>query len=253
MRLRIVGSSPATPRPGSACSCYLVQTGDAAILLDLGCGALGKLQLTTSYTNLDAIVVSHMHADHFFDLVPLRYGLKYGGKPRAERMPLWLPRGGRETLDGLRKIIGRDDNVDFFDRVFAIREYDPNKTLTIGSVRLTFCATRHYVDAFSIRADYGNRSLTYSADTAPSDRVADHARDSALFLCEASLGLGTEKGERGHMSASEAGDMAHRANAERLVLTHYPATVAPEALVAAARDEFLGSVECAVDGLELTV
>ncbi len=82
------------PRPGSACSSYLVQTENAAVLLDLGSGALGKLQLAIDYARLDAIVISHMHADHFLDLVPLRYGLKYGEPPRAERIPLWLPPGG---------------------------------------------------------------------------------------------------------------------------------------------------------------
>jgi ribonuclease BN (tRNA processing enzyme) len=205
------------------------------------------------YADLDAIVVSHMHADHFFDLVPLRYGLKYGPKLVAERLGLWLPPGGRATLEELRRVIGRDDDLDFFEAIFAIREYDPAEPLTIGGVRLSFCATRHYVDAFSIRADYDGRIFTYSADTAPSEAVAEHARDSSLFLCESSLGLGTEKGPRGHMSASEAGDMASRANAERLVLTHYPAAAAPEALVAAAKKIFSGPVECAVDGLELVV
>lgn len=204
------------------------------------------------YADLDAIVISHMHADHFFDLVPLRYGLKYGAKP-AERMALWLPPGGRATLEELRRVIGLDDDVDFFDTVFAIREYDPTEPLDIGGVRLRFCATRHYVDAFSIRADCDERIFTYSADTAPSEAVAQHARGSALFLCETSLGLGTEEGPRGHMSASEAGEMASRANAERLVLTHYPAAAAPEALVAAAKKIFSGPVECAVDGLELVV
>ncbi len=205
------------------------------------------------YANLDAIVVSHMHADHFFDLVPLRYGLKHGAKPSAERMPLWLPRGGSETLEGLRRIAGRDDDVEFFEAVFAIREYEPAEALEIGGARLTFCPTRHYVDAFAIRADCDGRSFTYSADTAPSDAVAEHARGSALFLCETALGLGTERGERGHMSATEAGEMASRANVERLVLTHYPAAARPQALVDAAKATFSGPVECAVDGLELIV
>jgi len=204
------------------------------------------------YAELDAIVVSHMHADHFFDLVPLRYGLKYGAKP-AERMALWLPPGGRATLEELRRVIGRDDDLDFFEAIFAIREYDPAEPLDIGGMRLRFCATRHYVDAFSIRADYDGRIFTYSADTAPSDAVAEHARGSALFLCETSLGLRTEKEPRGHMSASEAGEMASRAGAGQLVLTHYPAASTPEALVAAAKRAFSGPVACAVDGLELVI
>ena len=251
LRLHIVGSSPATQRPGSACSCYLLRTDNAAILLDLGCGALGKLQLAMDYADLDAIVVSHMHADHFLrsraaalraevrrEAAGADGALASARRPRDARGAAPHHRPARTTPISSKRS-SRSANT--------IRR----SALAIGGVRLTFCATRHYVDAFSIRADYDRRSFTYSADTAPSDAVAQHARGSALFLCETSLGLGTEEGERGHMSASEAGEMASRASAERLVLTHYPAAAAPESLFAAAKKTFRGPVECAVDGLEL--
>jgi ribonuclease BN (tRNA processing enzyme) len=241
------------PRPGSACSSYLVRSEKAAVLLDLGNGALGKLQLAIDYACLDAVVISHMHADHFFDLVPLRHGLKYRERPRAERMPLWLPPGGCNTLEALRHIIGRDDKPDFFDGVFTIREYDPAKALEIGDLRLSFSTTLHYIDAFAIRADCAGRSMTYSSDTAPCEQVVQHARDSALFLCEAALGLATEEGERGHTSAREAGEMSSRARVGRLVLTHYPAAWPPEALVAAAKQRFEGPIEIASDGLEIAI
>jgi ribonuclease BN (tRNA processing enzyme) len=241
------------PRPGSACSSYLVQTEDAAVLLDLGSGALGKLQLAIDYARLDAIVISHMHADHFLDLVPLRYGLKYGEPPRAERIPLWLPPGGCNRLQALRQVIGSDDNRDFFDGAFRVREYDPAEALEFGDLRLSFSQTRHYIDAFAIRADFGGRGVTYSADTAPCDGVVRHARDSAVFLCESTLGLAEEEGERGHTSAREAGEMASRARVGRLVLTHYPASCPPEALVAAAQQQFAGLVDIATDGLEIAL
>jgi len=241
------------PRPGSACSSYLVQTENAAVLLDLGSGALGKLQLAIDYTRLDAIVISHMHADHFLDLVPLRYGLKYGQPLRAERMPLWLPPGGCDRLQALRQVIGSDDKRDFFDGAFRMREYDPAEALDVGDLRLSFSQTRHYIDAFAIRADFSGRGVTYSADTAPCDEVVQHARDSAVFLCESALGLDDEEGERGHTSAREAGEMASRARVGRLVLTHYPASCPAESLVAAARQQFAGPVEIATDGLEIAL
>jgi ribonuclease BN (tRNA processing enzyme) len=69
----------------------LLRSKAAAVVLDLGSGALGKLQVAIAPDALGAIVISHMHPDHFFDLVPLRYGLKYGPAKRASRMPLWIP------------------------------------------------------------------------------------------------------------------------------------------------------------------
>jgi ribonuclease BN (tRNA processing enzyme) len=253
LRLRVVGSSPAMPRPGSACSSYLLQAKAAAVVLDLGNGALAKLQLATGYTQVDAIVISHMHPDHFFDLVPLRYGLKYGPAPRTQPLPLWLPPNGMEKLIELGEYVSGDRGGQFFDEVYSMREYDPDQPLTIGGIRLRFRLTRHFITAFAIRAECGGASITYSADTAPCDAVVELAGGSSIFLCEAALGLDMEEGERGHSSAEEAGEMARRAGVARLVLTHYSTAYSPDALVAAAKHRFSGPVELAIDGLDLTV
>jgi ribonuclease BN (tRNA processing enzyme) len=238
------------PRPGGACSSYLVQTGRAAVLFDIGSGAVSKLQQAIELGRLDAIVISHVHADHFFDLVPLRYGLKYGAASMHDRLPLWLPPGGRGALEALRAAASVDAPPDFFESVFAIEEYDPGAGLQVKDVRLRFCRTRHYIEAYAMRAECGEASLTYSADTAPCDGVVELARETTLFLCEAALGLGTEEGERGHSSAQEAGEMARRADAKKLVLTHYHNGDAG-ALVDRAKHRFAGPVSAAEDGMEI--
>lgn len=241
------------PRPGGASSAYLVRNGRTSLLFDIGSGAFAKLQLAMDYRALDAIVVSHMHADHFFDLVPLRYALKYGVERREHRLPVWLPPGGRRALDALRKAVSQDAPDDFFDATFEIAEYDPLRSLQLNDLRLRFCRTKHYVEAYAIRAELGNASITYSADTAPCEAVVEHACGSGIFLCEAALGLATENGERGHSSAREAGEMAQRARAGRLVLTHYPGQYAASALVEAAQDAFAGQVTAAEDGLQFSI
>jgi ribonuclease BN (tRNA processing enzyme) len=231
----------------------LVRTPKAAVLLDLGSGSAGKLRLSIEYASLDAVVISHMHADHFFDLVPLRYALKYGDVRNDGPVRLWVPPGGATALDALRKAVSTDTAADFFDGVFTVDEYDPSAILVVGDMRLGFARTRHYVDGYAIRVQHNGIALTYSADTAPCDTVVDLAGGSALFLCEAALGLDTEEGQRGHSSAQEAGAMAALAGVERLVITHYPARFAPDRLVAAAQARFGGRVEAARDGLELEV
>jgi ribonuclease BN (tRNA processing enzyme) len=241
------------PRPGGASSAYLVRNERTAVLFDIGSGAVAKLQLAIEYPRLDAIVVSHMHADHFFDLVPLRYALKYGEQRREGRLPVWLPHGGRPALDALRKAVSHDAPDDFFDATFEVNEYDPDKPLHVGDLSLRFRRTLHYVDAYAVRAQCANCSVTYSADTAPCEAVIELARESSLFLCEAALGLGTEEGKRGHCSAREAGEMARKASVGHLVLTHYPGQYPPSALVAAARDAFSGAVSAADDGVEFTI
>ena len=241
------------PRPGSACSSYLIRTSATGVLFDLGPGAVGKLQLTIDLARLDAIVVSHMHPDHFFDLVPLRYGLKYGAAAGERQVPLWVPPGGSAVLAELADLVGRGAHPHFFDDAYVVREFDPARPLQIGDLRLRFCLTRHYIPAFSVRAEYNGGSITYSADTGPCDAVVERARNSSLFLCEAALGLGSEDGERGHSNAYEAGEMAAHAGVDRLVLTHYPAQFATGDLVADAGRAFAGPIVAATDGLELVV
>lgn len=242
------------PRPGGASSAYLVRSQAATILLDAGTGAFAKLELAADYTRLNAIVISHMHSDHFFDLVPFRYTLKYGHAQLGRRVPLWLPPGGRERLGALRHAVSLDAAENFFDIVFDVREYDPNKPLTIADATLRFCRTQHYVEAYATRVECGDASIAYSADTAPCDAVVKLARDASIFLCEAALGLEHEEpARRGHCNAEEAGEMAQQASVSRLVLTHYPAAFETEALIDAARRRFSGEVVAAQDGLTLDV
>lgn len=238
------------PRPGGACSCYLLQTDKARVLLDLGIGACAKLQLAVDHTLLDGIVISHMHPDHFFDLVPLRYGVKYGDPRPSQRVPVWIPPGGGKTLQALSELIEGVGATGFFADAFDVAEYDPAQPLVFSDLRLSFRQTEHYVDSFAVRVECNGGSLTYSADTAPCEAIVEHARSAGVFLCESALGLDTEEGERGHTSAEEAGEMASRASVKRLVLTHYPAAYAPEALIAAAKRNFNGPVDVATEGLE---
>lgn len=238
------------PRPGGASSAYLVRSATTAILLDAGTGSFAKLALTIDYRQLAAIVISHMHADHFFDLVPFRYTLKYGHPSSERRLPLWLPPGGRERLQALRRAVSVDAAENFFETVFHVEEYDPNEPLIVGDVTLRFRKTRHYVESYAARAEREGASITYSADTAPCDAVVELARGTSIFLCEAGFGLEREEAaQRGHCSADEAGEMAQEAGVSRLILTHYPAAFEPAALVGAAKRRFSGAVLAAQDGM----
>lgn len=254
MRVRVVGSSSSVPRPGRACTCHLIRTPATSVLFDMGTGAFAKLRATLDYNTIDGVIVSHMHADHFLDLIPLRYALKYGPLFREERMPLLLPPGGGATLRAMCDALARENDSDFLDSVYDVAEYDPSAELHIGELRLTFAKTEHYIDAYAIRAEYGDASVVYSADTAPCASVRALARGCSLFVCEASLGLGTESGpSRGHCSAIEAGQLAQDAGARRLLIAHYGTEYAPGELEDAAQAVYRGPCSVADDGIELSI
>jgi len=96
MRLTIVGCSGSLAGPLSPASCYLVQADQDGrtwnLVLDLGNGALGALQRHVDPTTVDAVVLSHLHADHCLDLCGLYVAQKYSPAVLARsRIPVYGP------------------------------------------------------------------------------------------------------------------------------------------------------------------
>jgi ribonuclease BN (tRNA processing enzyme) len=199
------------------------------------------------YDVVDYIVISHMHADHFFDVIPLRYALLYGPRKRSTKVQLWLPPGGEGQLRELSNSFADEGAGDFL-KVFDINTYDPQKSIQLGESKVSFVPTRHYIPTFALRYQFNGTTVTYSADTAPDDAVARHAQDSNLFICEATLTANeVEHGMRGHSSAHEAAEMAKKAGVGHLMLTHYPAETTQEELILHARSVFNGKISVADD------
>ena len=243
------------PRIGKACSAYLIEDGAFAFSLDFGTGAFANMRRYADYDRIDAVVISHMHADHFLDLIPLRYAVRYGKKRRAARLPVWMPPGGLAMLRSMTASFSGEGNGDFLDESFEMHEFDPETPLAMGPGRLRFAPTTHYIPSYAIRYESGGHSITYSADTAPDDRVVALARDSDVFICEATLLAGEEEVGcvRGHSSAVEAARMAAAAGARRLVLTHYSEDATGRDLDVGAREIFKREIVVADDHAVIAV
>src|SRR3954451_14638884 len=183
------------------------------------------------YKRVDAVVISHLHADHFLDLVPFSYALTYA--PRQQPVPVdrWpgvecpacprliTPRGSRETY---RRVVGAWGNDDLIENAFALEEYEPNACPRVGALRFTFQSVPHFTETFAIKieSEAGSAKLVFGADSPPTADLIEFARDCALFLVEATLPRPERSGERGHMTPREAGEHAREAGAGRVVLTH---------------------------------
>lgn len=247
MRLTVIGNNGAVPRPGGACSAYLVEDLGKKILLDCGTGAYSRLQQKLNPFDLDAVIISHFHADHFFDLVPFRYALIYALRGRRETpLPLWLPPGGKEQLSTFARSFGAP--ADFFAGVFALGEFGGHSQVEIGDVRLVFTPTQHYIPSYSIQLR-GSATLTYSGDTALCDEAVSAATGADLLLCEATAQASTyDQTRAGHLSAADAATVATRAGVRRLLLTHIWHELDPAISLREARATFAGDVEVAVEG-----
>ena len=222
MRLTVVGSGTSQPQTETPASGLLVETATAALLVDAGQGVIRELINHRDPRSLDAVVIGHMHADHYIDVVSLRYLLPWEGTATG-RLPVLLPPGGKPRLDALA--IAINERPTFFDDAFDVSEYDPDSTVSVGDLRLTFVEGQHYVPAWGciVTGPDGAR-VAISGDTGPSDAFVAAARGADLVVAEATLTDGRfDDVRRGHLTPEEAVEMADRAGVEDVVLVHFRA------------------------------
>ncbi len=249
MRLTILGSSASFTGANDAGSGYLIEQDTTRLLLDCGSGVLGRLMAETRLEELSAILITHFHPDHYLDLIPMRYGLRYGLKPIAPPR-LLLPPGGRDFLAGVGSTLR--NAPDMFNEAFDIAEYDPAAPLTIGDFTVQFQRTTHDIPTWAV-AIQGDGRLVYSADTQESAELEGFARDAGLLLCEATYPHSDDLPSNNHLSGLQAGMLAQRARVQHLVLTHIWPGVVRSQIQAEARQVFEGPVTLARPGLQLEI
>jgi ribonuclease BN (tRNA processing enzyme) len=217
MRLTVIGSSPAHPNPGSAHSGYLVEDdGCGRLLLDCGPGVLSRLR-AADLLPVSAIAVTHLHLDHWGDLVPWVW-LSHTGGGISHRPQLWLPPEAGPRLDAFAAQFG---TAGMFQSTFDVSEYEPGAPFRAAGFELVAHAVEHYgVPAFGLRVSSPTgRVLGYSGDSGPCAALHTIADGADLFLCEATLESGdADAHPRGHLSADEALEIA----SGPLVVTHRP-------------------------------
>jgi len=255
LTLTILGASPAAPNPGGACSGYLLREGETAVLMDCGAGTAGRIALHVAPNRLQGVAISHLHPDHYFDLVQLYYMLKFG-EPRpadlSRRLPLFLPPGGQDFMRKLGKLIS--DRPAMLEDIYDVRDYVADCDVEVGGLPFSFHPVQHYIVSHAMRVRSSSGAvLTFSSDVAPCPRLIEAARDADLFMCESAMleAANDERdpARRGHMSAAEAGAAAQQAGAKRLLITHYRSSPKYDAHhLATARAIFDGPVELAREG-----
>ena len=248
----MLGKSPSWQDRDGACSGYLVELADTLLMLDCGNGVFAKLRAHDSYERVDAVVISHLHADHILDLVPFAYALTYGPQLRISRPQLHAPPGAR---DALRRLCGVWGSGDLIENAFELREYDPSSELHIGGARLEFQPVPHYIpsNAIEVRADGSPRRLVFGADCGPNDALASFAEGAELLLIESTLSEAVADQPGAHLTAAEAGAIGQRAGVGQLVLTHFSDQLDSEALRASAEAQFGRSVALAASGARYAV
>ncbi|HEX2176231.1 MAG TPA: MBL fold metallo-hydrolase [Nocardioidaceae bacterium] len=247
MKLTIIGMSGSYPGPDSPASCYLVEQEHAGgvyrLLLDLGNGALGPLQRHVDLDKVDAVLLSHLHADHCIDLCGYYVVRKYALDAPWPRIPVYGPAG---TADRMARAYdlpldpGMHEEFDF--RAF------PTGTFSLGPFQIRTTMVEHPVPAYAMRLEAGGRSLVYSGDTGECRALVELADRADLFLCEASSVEGIELPPGLHLTGKQAGEHATSADVGRMVLTHIPPAIDTKQVFREAEETYTGELEVARPG-----
>jgi ribonuclease BN (tRNA processing enzyme) len=247
MQLTVVGCSGSLPGPDSAASCYLLEAPHAGrtfrLVIDMGSGALGPLQRHGPLETIDAVALSHLHADHCLDLCGFYVFRKFRPDGALAPLPVWGPVGTAERIaraydlppeTGMRK-------------EFDFRAYG-SESFTIGPFTVDVAPVDHPQPAVALRLSDGRRTLVYSGDTGPVSTLVDLAEGCDLLLAEAAFLTSPANPQHLHMTGREAAETAERAHVGRLVLTHIPPWYSPDDVLAEARPHFGGPIDLARPG-----
>ena len=251
MDLTILGCGGTWPGKGGACSGYLVREDGFNLWIDLGTGTLANLQRTIDLLDVDAVIVSHAHPDHFVDLYPYFYARLFDpSHPSA--LPLFTPPGAFDRIASL--LSGSGAGIDNMRRVFDARTVEPGEQFRAGPFTVRTQPMCHTVPTLGMRLEGSDgATLAYSADTGPTDELVDLAWHTDLLLSEATMGAEQQSRDPIHLTGRQAGEHAARAGTGRLVLTHlWPSTDRDRVRLEAA-SAYDGPLELAAEGMEVTI
>jgi ribonuclease BN (tRNA processing enzyme) len=246
-RLTVIGCSGSYPGPESPASCYLLEAEQDGrtfrILLDLGNGSLGQLHRYVDPLTVDAVFLSHLHADHCLDMCGFYVMRKYHPTGPQPRIPVWGPEdtpGRLARAYDLPLDPGMTEEFSFHAHGGSVR---------VGPFLVETTLVVHPVDAFAIKVTSGDRAVVYSGDTGACQALVDLATGADLLLAEASFRDGVDNPPDLHMTGSECGTVAAEAGVGRLVLTHIPPWHDPQAALAEAKTTWSGQLDLAVAGM----
>ncbi|KIS02789.1 MBL fold metallo-hydrolase [Paucilactobacillus wasatchensis] len=246
MKITILGFFGGYPFNNQATSGYLIQTGDYNLLLDCGSGVLLKLEQVLNPLQLDAVILSHYHADHVADIGVLQHYWQLApGSKKLEVLPIYGHTADKNSFNRLN-----------WPGATVGEAYEPQHTLKLGPFDVEFMLTKHPVPAYAMRfterATLAN--FVFTSDTDYIAALVPFANKTDLLITDTNF-LVAPKGPKWHMTAYESGKLAKTASVQQLVLSHLPQYVQPNELKQAAQEEAGDDivVKCATSNMVITL
>jgi len=246
MRLDVLGAGPAyTDKLGAAGASYLMRAGSTAIVLDLGQGSFPRLAATLEPSSVDAVFVSHLHPDHFIDLVAMRHYLRWQFEPERH-VRVIAPTGLAGRIDALH------DEPGFTAATLDV-EPIPDE-VAVGPLRIQAIRVTHTADSHAFRVSLADGpGLVYTGDCGRARDVEPLIVPGDWLLSEVSFGPGPVAAGAMHLDGPAVGGLATSSGIGRVLLTHLQMGFDADATVASVRARYEGPVDLVHPGSTFTI
>jgi ribonuclease BN (tRNA processing enzyme) len=219
MEVLFVGTGDAFGSGGRRQSAHLLRTPSGSVLLDCGTTTgTGLATLAVERDEIDAIVLSHFHADHFGGLPLFLLGALHQD---SRRKPLLIagPPAVEERVRGAAAALGHPLDAQDWSFPITFRELLTKGESEVGPVAVRTFPTRHAPDSHprGIWIQAGTRSLVYSGDTGWFDELPSRVNGADLFICECTQ---VRRSYELHLSLEELVGHQHEFDCGRHLLTH---------------------------------
>ncbi|WLR44222.1 MBL fold metallo-hydrolase [Bacillus carboniphilus] len=237
MKVTVIGFWGGYPNKGEASSGYLIESANFKLLVDCGSAVLSQLQKYIAIVEIDAVILSHYHHDHIADIGPLQYARLIQQSEVNKILPIYGHPFNQEKFQCLS-----------YKDVTCGTAYQPNRLLTVGPFSISFLQTDHPVDCYAMRISDGNATIVYTADSSFKEDFIPFAKEADLLLSECNLYADQNGAPIGHMTSTEAANIAQKAKVKELWLTHLPHSGDLNQLIEEAKTVYDGAVSLAEEG-----
>ena len=212
-----LGTISPYPKGNMNCPGFLVEYNSKKIILDCGNGITRLLNFPKDLKDL-SVIITHYHKDHFSDLGALQYAshVYHNLGLLDKKVKIYLPQN--DFSFNKTSIISNNDSYSDY--------YDINDlySFTVDDLNISFEDNNsHTIESYMVKIQNKDFKIVYTSDVGTTNfsKLVDFCKDADLIICESSFLQKHNANIKTHMTAYDAGILASKSNAKKLLLTHF--------------------------------